>query len=817
MYVQPLDGEWQVSGNGVTECPAIVPGSIHVDLMAAGIIPDPFVGDNEGRVSWVAGADWIYHRTFTPDPNLRSHDAVFLECKGLDTLATIRLNGVEVARTDNMHRRYAFDVTECVAPGENVIEVEFSSPVNHVKKMIGQGLVISPGDSIPGAPYLRKSMYQWGWDWAPKLPTSGIWRSIRLVGRSTAKLADVSVRQVHGRTRAELSVSVQIDRLSDGDVTVFARLISPEGETLEQSETLPIYTSTAFLDFLVEAPALWWPNGYGDAPLYELQIEVHPTANKLCVLDYRAMRIGLRSLELRQTPDEWGSTFMFVVNGVPIFSKGANWIPADQFPTRVTGEQYRDLVYSAVQANMNMLRVWGGGIYEDDLFYELCDEFGILVWQDFMFACARYPANPEMLENIRLEAVDNIRRIRHHPCLALWCGNNEMEWLADAQNDEIRKNYDAIFHELLPAVCAEEDADTPYWPSSPSSGTPFVDPNGERAGDGHYWDVWHGKKPFTDYREHYFRFMSEFGFESLPSMDTVKSFAEQKDWNMTSHVMESHQKNSAGNGLILYYLAHTFRFPKNFAMMVYVSQVLQAEAMRYGIEHWRRNRNEYHCMGTLYWQYNDCWPVASWAGVEYNHHWKALQYYAKRFYAPVHISAAETADAVALHVTNDRLESFQGTVRWALERLDGKVLDSGEATVDVPAASDVCVADLDFSDRLDDDMRREVVLAYGLLRDGERIDLGLVSFVPSKHLELLDPVISVEVESRDGAVSISLAAQHTARFVMLDVPGTNVRFSDNFFDLPAGRMVTVTVQPPYELSTAEIADRLRIVSLKDTY
>jgi len=837
MHVQSLDGEWQVSKVGAEEwMPAAVPGSIHVDLMNAGVIPDPFYGDNELGVAWVAETDWVYRRTFEPDQALPAHERIFLECDGLDTLATLRLNGEEIARADNMHRRWEFDVTDRIHPGANTLEVEFASPVAYVRQKVAEdsGLDITPPDSMPGSPYLRKAMYQWGWDWAPKIPTCGIWRPTRLVGCSFARLRDVRVRQLHGRTRVEVRVQAEVERLSDAGLMLHARLISPNGIVLEESDNLGTDSSHGQMDFLIENPALWWPNGYGDQPLYDLEVYLLPASSlegegrggeKICNLQpakicNHRMRIGLRTLELRQEADEWGKTFTFVVNGVPIFCKGADWIPADQFPSRVTGDRYRDLISSAASANMNMLRVWGGGIYEDDRFYDLCDEYGILVWQDFMFACAHYPVTEEFLENVRREALDNTRRMRRHACLALRCGNNEMEWFWDGKwkqlerNDEMRREYSMIFHSLLPEICKQEDPDIPYWPSSPASGAPFGNPNSENEGDTHYWSAWHAREPFTGYRQHYPRFMSEFGFQSLPSMDAVKDFAEPKDWNMTSYMVEMHQKNRAGNELLLYYLAHTFRFPKDFPMTVYASQVLQAEAVRYGVEHWRRNRNGNRCMGTIYWQLNDCWPVASWSSIDYNHRWKALQYFARRFYAPVLLSVEETSCAAKLHITNDRLELLRGEVRWSLERLDGAKLEEGQIQVDIPAERDVCIAELDFSTRLDADTRRETVLVYELWQGENRLSLAMALFAPSKHLELSEPRISSKT-GVDGA--ISLTAENTARFVMLDAPGRDVRFSDNFFDLPAGRTVTLAVERADGLSAEEIARKLRIVSLRDSY
>ena len=822
MYAQSLDGAWQVRESGGREwIPAEVPGCIHTDLLSAGLIPNPFAEDNELRVSWVAEAGWIYKREFHPTPELLNEERIFLECDGLDTLASISINGEEVAGTDNMHRRYSFDVTELLHPGPNTIEISFASPVEYVRRLLGTDpYVTSPADSIPGSPYIRKAMYQWGWDWAPKIPTSGIWRSIRLAGRSFGRIESIRTSQVHGRSRADLSVKVEVERFGDTEITVCARLTSPDGTVMEELETVPEDREEALFDFLIEDPKIWWPAGDGAQPLYLLQIEL--LSPERTIADTGSLRLGLRTIELRQEQDEWGHTFMFVVNNTPIFAKGANWVPADQFPSRVASDTYTNLISGAARCNMNMLRVWGGGIYEDDRFYDLCDEYGILVWQDFMFACAFYPDDPAIYKNIQNEAVDNIRRIRHHPCLALWCGNNEIEWQLtsgcfNADVKTVTARYSRLFLELLQNICSAEDPSTPYRSSSSSSFEPFGEANSEHSGDAHYWDVWHGRKPFTDYRKHYFRFTSEFGFESLPAIETIAQFARPKDWNMTSRIMENHQKNAAGNELILYYMAHTFRFPRDFEAMVYVSQVLQGEAMRFGVEHWRRNRNGNRCMGTIYWQYNDCWPAASWSGIDYSGRYKALWYFAKRFYAPVLLSAEESADGAVLHVTNDTPSPFTGEVRWSLEQLDGSVLSHGEQKVEVPAESNLQVASLDFRDLLDMDARRQVVLVYQLLYGGGMVSMGMVPFAPSKYLELPDAAVTAGVSGLAEGTVIRLRSSHTARYVMLYVPGYNLRFSDNFFDLPAGRSVEVAVEDPCGLRTEDIAENLRILSLRDSY
>ncbi len=427
-------------------------------------------------------------------------------------------------------------------------------------------------------------------------------------------------------------------------------------------------------------------------------------------LDSRTYQIGLRTVELRQEADAWGRSFTFVVNGVPIFAKGANWIPADSFPTRVTGEQLERLLASAAAANQNMLRVWGGGYYEDERFYDLCDRYGILVWQDFMFACAIYPLDdPAFLENVREEVIQNVRRLRHRACLALWCGNNEMEtaWVNWGWDKPERRDLKAadqrFFYDLLPGWVRGEDPDHAYWPSSPSSGMPFEAPGSHAAGDDHLWQVWHSLKPIRFYREQFPRFASEFGMQSLPPLATIAGYAAPDEWNMTSYVMEHHQRCVGGNGKIMAYLAQHYRMPANFASLVYLTQVLQAEAMRVGVEHWRRHRGR--CSGALYWQLNDCWPVASWASLDYFGRWKALHYAARRFYAPVLLSLEEDADAaqVGVYLTNDTVEPWRGEVRWSLETLAGEALGADRVPVDAAALATTPVVNLDFRDRLPDD------------------------------------------------------------------------------------------------------------------
>ncbi len=816
MQALSLDGSWVLRKAGSEEAyPALVPGCVHTDLMRAKVIEDPFKGDNEYKVSWVHEEDWEYSRSFECDSAFLAADRIYLECDGLDTLAEVTLNGVILGRTDNMYIQHRFDVTHTVRPGKNDLKITFSSPTRCTAPLLEKDPLLCPGDSIPGSVYTRKSPCQWGWDWGPKMPTSGIWRSIRLAAYNIGRIADLRVRQNHrGSGQVTLSVDVSVEKFRRAPTSLIITLTHPDGSI--QTQEIKSVSSTGKCSFVVKKPCLWWPNGYGDQPLYKVEAVLTSDGDDL---DCLARRIGLRTISLSQRKDRHGRAFTFVVNGVAIFAKGANWVPADQFPSRISGEHYRHLISSAAKANMNMLRVWGGGIYEDDLFYDLCDEHGILVWQDFMFSCAQYPADKAYLENCRKDAEYNIIRLRNHPCLALWCGNNEMEWflcngMGGPNNARWRKNYLKIFHELLPSLVSRHDPHTAYWPSSPSNSTqrPFDDPNGCEAGDCHYWEVWHARKPFTAYREIRPRFMSEFGLQSLPAIETVKTFASAKDMNMTSHVMECHQKNRAGNGLVLHYLAETFRFPRNFEMMCYVTQLTNAEAIRTGVEHWRRDRGR--CMGTLYWQINDCYPVISGSSLDYYGRWKALHYAARRFYSPILLSVEESGTSARIHVTNDTTRQARIEVKWSLETVDGSVLRRSKVKTRIEPEENRLIADLDFAEELAGDAIRKVFLVCDLFVNGKPAGASMTSFVPPKHFELEPVKICVEPGRDDSGAYVTVTADKAARWVALGIPKRDVVFSDNFFDLPAGRTVTVRVEG--EIDDSALA-KIRAYSLVDSY
>ncbi len=819
MMTQSLAGDWQFRQVG-TEAwqPATVPGGVHTDLLALGHIPDPFVGDNEQRVRWVAEADWEYRYRFVVEPDLLGQPCVWLVCDGLDTLATVSLNDRPLGQANNMFRQYRWDAREALQPGENELQIHFASPVTYATQEQARRPLPGVSQAIPGGPHLRKAPCQFGWDWGPQLPPIGVWKEIRLEGAGLARLEDVHVRQNHENGEVTVSATVTAEQWAEGALTARLHIVAPDGAEM-MGEAAVSAASPATIALPIARPQLWWPNGYGDQPLYQVAVTLHHGETEL---DRRSYPIGLRSVELRREADPWGESFAFWVNGVLIYAKGSNWIPADSFPTRITANSLEALIRDAAATHHNMLRVWGGGFYEDERFYDLCDRYGILVWQDCIFSCSVYPLDdPAFLDNVHAEVVENVRRLRHRASLALWCGNNEMEWgwvdwgWSRPELDDLKAAYDRFFHHTLPEWIAAEDPATAYWPSSPSSDTPFADPNGQQQGDAHYWDVWHGGRPFTAYRDQYPRFMSEFGFQALPPLATIRVYADEVDWNMTSYIMEQHQKNARGNSLMVGQMLDTFRLPKDFPSLVYLSMALQAEGIRYGVEHWRRHRDR--VAGILYWQLNDCWPVASWSSLDYFGRWKALHYAARRFYAPVLLSIEDAPPRQSVYVTNDLRHAWQGSLRWSLETLDNGVLAAGEAPVQVAPEAATLAAALDMAGHVTDDNRRNLIFIAELWQDGRRVAWQTAFFAPTKHLQLADPQVAAACSIQGRQLRVELQGRSLARLVEVSLEGADVVWSDNYFDLPAGRAVVVTGDAPPGWDMERCAAALRIRSVYDSF
>ena len=808
-----LNGAWKMRAADEEKwLDAQVPGSVYGDLLAAGEMEDPFWRANEQAAFDLMEKDYLYCREFEVPSQLLSADALLLVCQGLDTLATISINGREALRANNMHRIWVQDVKPLLHGGVNQIQVRFDSPNRFVREGYQACRVLGSSDATEGFPLLRKAHCMFGWDWGPRLPDAGIWRDIYIQAVDHARLLGVRIHQTHEDGRVSLSFFPEMEVYSgeSADFRTEYTVTGPDGEIFTVEDG----------DICIDRPKLWWPNGLGEQPLYRVE------ARLLCdgrEVDVWQGRIGLRTMTMRRVKDEarnarpggimgaleeiaamskgepvtGGESFELTVNDVSVFAMGADYIPEDNLLPRVTPERTRRLLEDAKAAHHNSIRVWGGGYYPSDAFYDACDELGLVVWQDFMFACAMYELTDEFEENITAEFEDNIRRLRCHASLGLWCGNNEMEMFADQGNwvatPKQKGDYIKMYEYIIPKALKKLDPDTFYWPASPSSGGSFDNPNDPNRGDVHYWDVWHGNKPFTEYRKFFFRYVSEFGFQSFPSLKTVESFTLPEDRNIFSYVMEKHQRNNAANGKIMNYLAQTFLYPGDFETMLYASQLLQAEAIRYGVEHWRRNRG--YCMGAVVWQLNDCWPVASWASIDYYGRWKALHYAEKRFFAPVLLSCQEEGtltqrtnvnaemreDAVEksirLNVSNETRSCADVTVKWALRNARAQVLRQGEERLTVDALSARWLEKIVFPQA---ELYGNYV-SYELWQNGERQSAGSVLFCAPKHFHFADPELSL---TREGDL-LTVPAAAYARSVEIVCDDGDVLFDDNYFDLNA--------------------------------
>ena len=820
MQQQSLNGTWELRRPGdSTSIPAAVPGSVQPALIAAGELPDLFYRDNELQQMWVGETDWTFSRTFDVAPELLRHDRVLLRCHGLDTIATITLNGTVIAHTGNMYRTYEFDLKPHLRAGSNAIQIDFAAPMPYQRHMdAGKGAMagwVEPMRISTGA-WMRKEPCNFGWDWGPKMVTSGIWRDIELVAFDTARLGDVEIMQLHEDGTVTLGFKVTAERLSDAPLTAMVD-ITRSGRTISHT-AIPMVDSIAETIIAIPDPELWWPNGMGAQPLYDVTVTLSSDGEPL---DAQTRAIGLRTLTLERHADQWGESFYFACNGVPFFAKGANWIPVTPYVGTETPERYEKFVQAAADANMNMLRVWGGGIYEDDHFYDLCDRLGLTVWQDFMFACGTYPArDDDFMANVIAEARDNIKRLRHHPCIALWCGNNEIEqglptpsWLATMSWDD----YSYMFDQVLGGIARELAPQTAYWPGSPHS------PHGDRNdsnnpawGDGHLWSVWHGKEPFEWYRTRPDRFCSEFGFQSFPEPRVIEEFTLPADRNITSYVMEHHQRSGIGNTTIIHYLLDWFRLPSSFESTVWLSQILQAMAMKYAVEHWRRNMPR--SMGALYWQLNDMWPAPSWASLDWKGNWKALHYMAKRFFAPVLISGVEdtASGTVAVYVSSDRAEPFEAAAAWTVTDVQGNILQTESQSVTVAPRASAQIATLNVSPYIEQVTARNLLVWLELRAGEDTLSENLVLLARPKHMEFAAPEISASVQAAGEKVfEVALTAQSPALYVWLELP--DAAFSDNFFDLQANRPRTVTIKTNQAADALDVQAALVIQSLVDTY
>lgn len=828
-----LCGKWRlmILGENVYHIPeewmeAEVPGSVYGTLLKLGKMPDPYYRDNELDATKLMENDFVYETDMEITQEMLACDGVILRFEGIDTLGEVYLNDTLLGHVENMHRVWEYDIRQLAKVGANTVRVLLHSPIKYIKEENEKVFTGGSNEAMSGYPHLRKAHCMYGWDWGPRLPDAGIFRGVSLQLVDSARLDSVYVIQHHqgphmqeicfeeSRVQEPLSVpvpemrggslQVQVDSVrlemqmdlevfrEDEEISAVITVTSPDGTVYGQSSDGSI---------TIKHPRLWWPNGYGEQPLYTVQALLLGSDGRL--LDVWERQIGLRTMTMDIRKDQWGNQFAHQVNGVDIFAMGADYIPEDNLLSRVTKERTERLLQAAVEAGHNSIRVWGGGYYPDDHFYDTCDRLGLIVWQDFMYACSSYELSRAFEENIRAETQENVRRIRHHACLGLWCGNNEMETqtLDKCWKPSQKQFYDYIklFEYIIPEILRQEDPHTFYWPSSPSSGGNFDNPWDENRGDVHYWDVWHGNKPFTEYRKFRFRYLSEFGFQSFPCLETVESFTEPEDRNIFSRVMEMHQRNVAANGKILNYLSATYLYPADFDRLLYASQLLQMEAIRYGVEHFRRHRG--HCMGAVVWQLNDIWPVASWASIDYFGRWKALHYAEKRMFAPVLLSCQEAGElsqrpyciaepgpmetSVRLCISNETRETVEGICRWQLRGYRGDVLSEGESGVTVGPLESLWLDKTDFTDYPGPGVR-EMYFSYQLEVKGEILSEGTSLFTAPKHFRFADPGLTLR---REGDTLI-LRAEHFAKSVEIWGDGENggsyVRLSDNYFDMNPG-------------------------------
>lgn len=750
------------------------PCSMYSVLLDHGLIEDPFYGLNELKLTGLADKGCCFTGTFTMNEAALKKDHIEITFFGLDTICDIYINDEWLDFVNDMHIAYTYDIKSLLTKGDNEVRLEFRSPTKYFAQENAKHFIYTNGDSIPGAAHLRKALYMSGWDWGPKLPDIGIFRSVELRAYDVDRIEDVFVKQYHEDGQVELEINVATKQYT-------AKELINEGLSLwVEFDGQKVRLKNGKAKIKVNDPKLWWVRGYGEQHLYDLKVILERYGQEIDIVN---KRIGLRTLTVSTVPDKWGNEFCFVLNGIKIFAMGANYVPQDNLLNRISKERTDKLLQTCLDANFNCLRIWGGQYYPEDDFYDLCDEYGIMIWQDFMVACANIRLTEDFEKNFINEAIYNLKRIRHHACIGILCGNNEMEdailhW-DDAKGNELEKlEYLMLYEQILPKICEKYAPQLYYWPSSPSCGGGFDDPTDPLRGDIHYWTVWHGNVPFTDYRNHLFRFCSEYGFESFPSMKTIRTFCEEKDMNAFSRVMENHQKCKGANGKIVKYIADTYLYPASFEKLVYTSQLLQAEAIKYGVEHFRRTRGI--CMGSIYWQFNDCWPVASWSSVDYFGRYKALHYAARKFYAPVAMGLFLEDGKLTVNVSNESMKDFAGSVTVRLCKNDFTVLFEDDADISVASlsAKDIFIVSMKAQDPYSNYIVVDLFDENGVL-----VMSQTEMFVRPKHYEWIDPKLHAVITQTEGGVDIAVSADVFAKGVEIDFANVDCIFSDNFFDI----------------------------------
>ena len=815
--------------------PATVPGVVHTDLLQNKIIEDPFFRLNERGLQWIDKEDWVYETCFTLAADMMRKENMELVFEGLDTYADVYLNDECILKADNMFRCWSIPVRQYIREENNILKVYFHSPVKiDVPKWdaLPYQYPASNDQSENGglfnkkiSIFARKAGYHYGWDWGPRLVTSGIWRPVYIRAWSDLRINDVFIEQKEvGAGRAVIAGHVELD--ADKDMNGVLVTITDEvtGRVLgEWQADLKRGTNRVTVDFVLHKPKLWWSNGLGEPFLYRFRTDIIAGGE---LLDSKTERVGIRSLKVVHQPDKDGHTFYIELNGRPVFAKGANYIPSDNFLPRVTPENYKRTILDAAGVNMNMLRVWGGGIYENDVFYDLCDEHGIMIWQDFMFACSMYPAEGALLDNIHQEAVDNVKRLRNHACIALWCGNNECQdaWLGwgwkceiERQNkeyaDKIWAQYRQQYHVTLPGVVREYAPGTFYWPSSPFAFEGEM--SGTTDGDRHYWSVWHGKAPISDYDSEKSRFFSEYGFQSFPEFESVKRYAPYpEDWDIRSEVMMSHQRGGDhANGLIETYLLNEYKKPRDFRAFLYMNHVLQGDAIKTAIESHRRQMP--YNMGTLFWQHNDCWPVASWASRDYYGRWKAQHYYVRKAYDDILISSVVEGDDLKVYAVSDRLENTSGQLQLQVCQFDGTVVHHWGKSVGISGNDSRVCFSAPLAKLLEGADRGTVYVRVDYTDKSGRVYHNNYCLGKQKDMDYPKVDLQTEVRSIEGGYEVMVSADKFARAVCLSVADNESVYSDNYFDVQPKSSVQVQVRT--RLSAEAFNGSLRLTCLNNEF
>lgn len=815
--------------------PATVPGVVHTDLLQNKIIEDPFFRLNERGLQWIDKEDWVYETCFTLAADMMRKENMELVFEGLDTYADVYLNDECILKANNMFRRWSIPVRQYIREENNILKVYFHSPVKiDVPKWdaLPYQYPASNDQSENGglfnkkiSIFARKAGYHYGWDWGPRLVTSGIWRPVYIRAWSDLRINDVFIEQKEvGAGRAVIAGHVELDADKDMDGVLVTITDEATGRVLgEWQADLKRGTNRVTVDFVLHKPKLWWSNGLGEPFLYRFRTDIIAGGE---LLDSKTERVGIRSLKVVHQPDKDGHTFYIELNGRPVFAKGANYIPLDNFLPRVTPENYKRTIFDAAGVNMNMLRVWGGGIYENDVFYDLCDEHGIMIWQDFMFACSMYPAEGALLDNIHQEAVDNVKRLRNHACIALWCGNNECQdaWLGwgwkreiERQNkeyaDKIWAQYRQQYHVTLPGVVREYAPGTFYWPSSPFAFEGEM--SGTTDGDRHYWSVWHGKAPISDYDSEKSRFFSEYGFQSFPEFESVKRYAPYpEDWDIRSEVMMSHQRGGDhANGLIETYLLNEYKKPRDFRAFLYMNHVLQGDAIKTAIESHRRQMP--YNMGTLFWQHNDCWPVASWASRDYYGRWKAQHYYVRKAYDDILISPVVEGDDLKVYAVSDRLENTSGRLQLQVCQFDGTVVHHWGKSVGISGNDSRVCFSAPLAKLLEGANRGTVYVRVDYTDKSGRVYHNNYCLGKQKDMDYPKVDLQTEVRSIEGGYEVTVSADKFARAVCLSVADNESVYSDNYFDVQPKSSVQVQVRT--RLSAEAFNGSLRLTCLNNEF